>query len=124
MRGTGPLQESRNVVAEGGVVYLIDQDSEEGGGLVVRIRLELGADLDDEGGSYGGKQTGLQRGSTHVCLNDGHNVRILGSCSNPRRASSENPYHIPQPPCGNVRRIRPEDPPVMTSGPLSFYTSD
>ena len=74
MRGTGPLRESRNIVAEGGVVYLIDQDLEEGGGLIVWIRLELGADLDDEGRSYGGKQTGLQRGSTHVCLNDGHNV--------------------------------------------------
>ena len=57
--GAGPLWEGRNVVAEGGVVDLVDQDMEEDGSLVVRIRLDSGVGLDNEGGSYGRKQTGL-----------------------------------------------------------------
>ena len=57
--GTSPLWDRRNVAAEGGVVNLVDEDTEEGRGLVVRIRLESGVDLDDEGGGYCRKQTGL-----------------------------------------------------------------
>ena len=82
-RGTSPLRKGRNVAAEGGVVYLIDQDPEEGGGLIVRIGLELGVDVDDEGRSHCGEQTGLRRESIGVFLNDGCNVRILGSCWDP-----------------------------------------
>jgi len=49
---TSPLWEGRNLIPEGGVVDLVDQDTEESGGLVVRVRLELRIDLDDECGSY------------------------------------------------------------------------
>jgi len=57
--GTSPLWEGRNVVAKGGVVDLVDQDMEEGGGLVIWIGLEFGIGLDDKGRGYGRKQTSL-----------------------------------------------------------------
>ena len=57
--GTIPLWDGRNVVAEGGVVYLVDEDAEEVGGVLGRIRLEFGIDLDNKGRCYGGKQTSL-----------------------------------------------------------------
>ena len=60
-RRSGPLRESWNVGPEGSVVDFIDENAEEGGGLVTRIRLELGIDLYDEGGGDGRKQTGLMR---------------------------------------------------------------
>ena len=78
--GAGPLWEGRNVVAEGGVVDLVYQDTEEGRSLVVRIRLEFGIDLDDEGRSYGGKQTSLWHELIRVYPHDGNNIRILTSC--------------------------------------------
>jgi hypothetical protein len=53
------LWEGGGVVAEGGVVDLVDENAEKGGGLVVRVRLELGDDLDDECGGDGGEQTSL-----------------------------------------------------------------
>ena len=59
VRGTGPLWDRRNVVAERGVVDLVDEDAEEGGSLFVWIRLELGLDLDDECRGYSGEQTRL-----------------------------------------------------------------
>ena len=63
---TGPLWDRRNVAAESGVVYLVDEDAEESGGLSVRVRLELGVDLDDECGSDCGKQSSLIRLLTGV----------------------------------------------------------
>ena len=59
MCGTSPLWDGGNVIAEGGVVDLVDEDSKESGCLFVRVWLELGVDLDDECGSDGGKQTSL-----------------------------------------------------------------
>jgi hypothetical protein len=38
---SGPLWESGNVVSKGGFVDLVNEEAKEGGGLVVRIRLEL-----------------------------------------------------------------------------------
>ena len=61
---TGPLWDRRNVAAESGVVYLVDEDAEESGGLSVRVRLELGVDLDDECRSDGREQTSLWSNST------------------------------------------------------------
>jgi len=58
--GTGPRRwDCGNVIAERGVVDLVDEDTEEGGCLFVRVLLKLGVDLDDESGSNGGKQTSL-----------------------------------------------------------------
>jgi len=57
--GTKPLWDGGNVTAKGGVVDLVDQDTEESGCLSVRVWLELGVDLDDECGSDDGKQTAL-----------------------------------------------------------------
>ena len=58
--GTSPrLWDGGNVVAEGSVVHLVNEDTEESGGIFVWIRLEPGADLDDKGGSDGGEQTSL-----------------------------------------------------------------
>ena len=109
MWGTSPLREGRNAVAEDGVVYLIDQDTKEGGSLVVRVGLELGADL-DKSRSHSEEQTGLRHGSTHVYLDNAYNIRILGSCSDPLHASG-NFYHIPRPPCGKVSRVDHQDLP-------------
>jgi hypothetical protein len=60
--------------------------------------------------------------SQHVCLNDGHNIRILASCSDLRRVSSEIPYHDPRPLCGNVCRIYREDPPLLVASLFSGWT--
>jgi len=59
LRRTCTLWEGRNVVAERGVVDLVDQDAEEGRCLVVRVLLELRVDVDDECGGDGGEQTSL-----------------------------------------------------------------
>ena len=50
------------IVSERCVVDLVDKDTEEGGGLVVRVRLKLGIDFDDERGGDGREQTSLQLG--------------------------------------------------------------
>jgi len=57
--GTGPLREGGRVVSEGGIVDLVDEDTEEGGSLTVRVGSELGLDIDDEYGGDGGEQTSL-----------------------------------------------------------------
>ena len=54
-----PLWEGGSVVSEGGVVDLVDEDTEESGGLITRVGLELRLDVDDEGRSDGGEQTSL-----------------------------------------------------------------
>ena len=59
MWGTGPLGNSGNVVTKGGVVDLIDEDSEKGSSLLARVRLKLRLDVDNKCGSYSGEQTGL-----------------------------------------------------------------
>ena len=48
-----------NIIAEGGVVHLVDKNTEETSGLFVWIGLELGVDLDNECRSHGGEETGL-----------------------------------------------------------------
>ena len=48
MRGTSPLGDSRSVRTEGGVVDLMDEDSEKGGSLLTRVGLELRLDIEDE----------------------------------------------------------------------------
>ena len=53
------MWEGWRVVAEGGAIDLVNKDTEESSGLVVRVRLELGVDLDDKCGGDGGKQTSL-----------------------------------------------------------------
>jgi len=59
VRGAGPLRYCGNVVTESGVVDLVDEDTEESGGLFVGVWLELRVDLDDECGGDGGEQTSL-----------------------------------------------------------------
>jgi len=41
------------VITKGGVVDLVDEDSEEGGGLLTCVGLELRLDVDDECGGDG-----------------------------------------------------------------------
>jgi hypothetical protein len=64
---TRPLWEGWRVIAEGGVIDLVDKDTEESGGLVVWVQLKLGIDLDDECGGDGGKQASLLPLSALVC---------------------------------------------------------
>jgi len=59
VRGACPLWEGGNVVAEAGVIDLMDKDTEESSGIVVRVWLELRLDVDDESGGDGGEQTSL-----------------------------------------------------------------
>ena len=76
-RGSSPgLWDDGNGVAEGGIVHLVNEDTEEGGSLFVRIGLELGVDLDDEGGSDGGEQTSLRHKSIHVAEHCGQHTNI------------------------------------------------
>jgi hypothetical protein len=69
-RGARPLRERRNVVSEGGVVDLVDEDSEEGGGLIAGVRLELRIDLDNECGGNCRKQTCLILWLARIRCND------------------------------------------------------
>ena len=55
----GPLWEGGSVVPKGGIINLVNENAEEGGGLVSGVRLKLRVDIDDEGGGDGGKQTRL-----------------------------------------------------------------
>ena len=48
-----------NVATEGGVVHLVEEDTEKSSCLFVRVGLELRLDIDYEGGSDGGEQTSL-----------------------------------------------------------------
>jgi len=50
--GTSPLQDCRDIPSECGVVHCMDQDTEESGGLFIRVGLELGVDFNDKGGSH------------------------------------------------------------------------
>ena len=56
---TGPSGECGRVISKGCVVDLVNENTKEGGGLVVGIGLELGVELDDEGGGDRREQTGL-----------------------------------------------------------------
>jgi len=87
VRGTGPLRDRRNLIAESRVVYLVDEDAEESGRLTVRVRLELGLDLDDECGGHGGEQTSLYAGSVDLRARNIRNPQRLAWCSGPRHAS-------------------------------------
>ena len=49
----------RGVTRDGGLVESEEDRAEEGGGLFVRIGLEVGIDIDDEGRADGGEQTSL-----------------------------------------------------------------
>ena len=58
-RRRGRLWKSGNIVSKGGVVNLVEKDTEEGVGLRTRVGLALRVDLDDECGGDCGKQTCL-----------------------------------------------------------------
>jgi len=83
-----PSWQGRGVVSEGGAVEIVDEDTEESCGYIVRVFLEVGVDLDDECGGDGGEQTGLSLSLARFRKNSVRDSRISGWCSNPRRASS------------------------------------
>lgn len=56
---TGPRLNPRNFASDSEVVLLVEEDTEESGGFALRVWLELGVDIDDERGNYGGDQTSL-----------------------------------------------------------------
>ena len=87
MWGTGPLRDRGDVAAESGVVHLIDQDTEEGGCFFIWVWLELGVDLDDEGGGDGREQTGLPSELARVRGSCARDSQISRLCSGPRRTS-------------------------------------
>jgi len=59
------LWDCGDVTAKSSVVDLVDEDTEESGGLFARVWLELRLDLDNEGGGYGGEQTSLRAELAH-----------------------------------------------------------
>ena len=52
--------DGRGLTRDGGLIESEEDCTEEGGRLLVRIGLEVGMDVDDEGGADGREQTGLQ----------------------------------------------------------------
>ena len=60
------MWEGWGVVSERGVVDLVEKNTEEVCGHVVRVLLEVGVDLDDECGGDGGEQTSLSPPLAHV----------------------------------------------------------
>ena len=52
--------DGRGLTRDGGLIESEEDRAEEGGGLLVRIGLEVRMDVDDEGRADGGEQTSLQ----------------------------------------------------------------
>jgi len=52
--------DGRSVTRDGGLIESEEDRAEEGGGLLVRIWLEVRMDVDDEGGADGREQTSLR----------------------------------------------------------------
>ena len=48
-----------SVITKGGIVYLINENTEEGSSLITSVRLELRLDVEDECRGYSGEQTSL-----------------------------------------------------------------
>jgi len=88
MRSAGPLRKRGDVATKRGIVHLVKHDSQESGGLIRWVWLELGVDLDDEGRGDGGEQTGLKPRSARAHPSNVDTLRISVSCSDPRHASS------------------------------------
>jgi len=57
---TGPLWDCRGVSTKSGVIELVEENAKESGGLFAWVWLEPGMNLDNEGGSHCGEQTGLR----------------------------------------------------------------
>jgi hypothetical protein len=53
------LGKGRNIASERGIVDLVNENTEEGGGCVVGIGLELGVELNDKCGGDCREQTSL-----------------------------------------------------------------
>ena len=83
----GPLWEDGNVVSEGGIVDLVNQDAEESCSLVAWVRLQLRVDLNDERGRDGGKETSLAPQLEIAQQNLKWDSRRSEWCSNPLRIS-------------------------------------
>jgi len=88
MWGASPLGNRGSIRTKGGVIELMDDDPEEGSSLLTRVRLEFRLDIDDEGGSDGGKKTSLLPLLTRAPWNFIQNSRRSGLYSNPHHASS------------------------------------
>jgi len=87
VRRAGPLWKGGRFVSEGGVIDLVDKNAEESGGLVIRVRLEVGVDLDDECGGDGREQTSLRPLLAPANQNPTQNAQISVSCSSPHHIS-------------------------------------
>jgi hypothetical protein len=60
-RRSGPVWEGGNVISERSIIDLVNQDAEEGSGLITRVGFKLRINLDYKRGGDGRKQTGLIR---------------------------------------------------------------
>ena len=117
--GASPLRKGGDVTSEGGIVDLVNEHTEEGGRLVIGIRLQLRADIDDERGGHSRKETSLTSALVSMrLLKPLRNTQRLGSCSGLHRASSGIPCHTLRRPYGNLHRTWPGDllAMVMLSG--------
>lgn len=55
----GPLREGGDIISKGGVIHLVDEDSEERDRLCASVGLKLRIDLDDKCGGDSRKQASL-----------------------------------------------------------------
>lgn len=60
------MWKGKRVARQARGVDLADENTEEGGGIVIRLRLEVGMVLGDERGGDGGEQTSLLSLSTRI----------------------------------------------------------
>ena len=65
-RGASPLREGRRIVAKGRCIDLVDKNTEERDGLVVRVGPEIRKDFEDECGRDGGEKASLWHGLARV----------------------------------------------------------
>ena len=92
------------MVAEGGVVDLVNQDTEESGSLITRVGTQLRVNLDDEGRGHCRKQTSLVPVLARVQQRLTRDQRKSGWCPNLHRIFSGTPCRTRQPPCGTHYR--------------------
>jgi len=67
--------DGRSVTRDGRLIESEENRAEEGGGLFVRIGLEVRMDIDDEGGADGREQTGLRTGTGEIIEKSGGGQR-------------------------------------------------
>ena len=86
-RRTSPLWEGGRVVAKGGIVNLVDKNTEESCSLIIRVWLEMTVDLNNECRGDGREQTRLEPVLAHTNQNPRRYSQRSVLCPNPHHTS-------------------------------------